>query len=212
MKKLLLITVTVFIAGCGEKVQRKSDTPAFWTKGMFENKAAGDVLKLKYNKATLTCRLWTQATAKINLNLPATDVATWDLLKNSAPDSSFTLNGTLKNHEVTATITLVDLQIAKAMELTDKDTGHRYFAPYSPVLTIQTQIAANSTTGKLVGQSITTSLRSLLENSAEMAAYSVHKPSTADKTLPFHDYVECSLQTTIKPELKEALQAEPPPL
>lgn len=210
MKLFFLWLVMLTIVACGEKVQRKNQSPQFWTPSTFDGKSTREVLNLKYSSAVLRCELWSDQTQKIETANPPTDTAAWDLLQNSNTGSTIHLKASMKNHEAQVEIRLVDFKVARVVELTNKDTGATYLSPYSPVLTLEAHLLSASASGKLTGQVTLTAVRSLLENSTEMILFGVHDPVHSAKSIPFQDYVACTLQTVVKPELKDRLSTATP--
>ncbi len=92
---LNLIAVLAFcLGGCAKSDNPDNNTPQTAPKVEetkivdLSNKSLEEVLALKYNKAVLTCKLWSQRAQEIDLDLAPNVIRTWDLKAKDATFSS----------------------------------------------------------------------------------------------------------------------------
>lgn len=167
------------------------------TKGLQE------VLKLKYNKAVLECRLWVQSGQKLDPRIPANAELSWDLIHNYVPNKSFELSYIGQPQSVDLKILVTNVYIANGFF--KASDGHTSDFKNSPVVDLRYSFAATpiQNNGVLVddrgvgGASIyEKESQEVLSRSNFLAEFQVNALK----------YFECTIDTDIKPEYQNEFQ------
>lgn len=174
-----------------------------------------EVLALKYNKAVLICSIWTQRGKNINLELPPNDSVSLDLKEDLELPRGLELTASVKDHQIKITLEITRFSHYGLLNHTDSD-GNQVVAKYSPFLKMNYSSSSNTSFGKGLSMSGSGSaVRTVYERIEDLALKEIINAElveqngvTIDKGA-FNDYVNCIIQTDIKPEYADQFSFTP---
>lgn len=177
-------------------------------------KSIAEVLKLKYDKAVLKCDLWTQRRDKLDISLPANDSVAWDLKSNEPMPNSWNLNGQDGIHKVEAEIKLNSLGLQESVNLVTAN-GTRYKMSYTPFVNLNISYKTTTTypggpfytNSKWDNQEVREKVNQVLLNDSETP---LNKGDDGIQYGPSYSYINCVIDTEIKPEYQEQFVVEAP--
>ncbi len=224
MKKMILsaLACSLLLTGCG-KDNSSNNTPNQDVNQQnqtakaveLSNKTTAEVLALKYNKAVLTCSLWSQRGKNINLELSPNDSASLDLKKDLELPQVLELNASMQDHQIKITLEVASISHYGLLNHTDSK-GNKVVAKYSPYVKINYSNISQTVFGE--GQSSSGSgsaVRTVNERIEDMAlnesvsSKPVEKNGVTIDKGAFNDYVNCIIETDIKTEYADQFSYTP---
>lgn len=195
-KFVLLMIVSAQIVACGGISSLTGDDSPKKTvvpQGpSLQGKSVGEVLKAKYNSVVLQCSLRTQRAPKLDLNAPASDMRTWDLLKDHMSPRKQSLRGQIAKHGLSANIEIEKIDLYKG------NVG-KFDVEYSPKVIVKFHVRdQNENTQRVWESHLNVTLhRSVFEKSVTVGFHQSWQLAGEEMV---HDHVSCALLTEHKPE------------
>ncbi len=224
MQKVYSLVVGVILAsavsGCAKSDDNRNNptvTPQTEKPMVVDlsGKSLDEVLKIKYNKAELKCALWTQRSQQLDITGSPTDSVSLDLKSNPTVPATLTLKGQIQDHGTEIQLAVSSLAMWGTLHHTDTE-GTVYLASYTPYAKIDYTLTSSTVFG--VGQSSSGNgfgSRSVNEKIVDMTLnQSVSSAPTAENGVvlnqgAFRDYVQCVIETDIKPEYQDQFKVQP---
>ena len=210
MKNLLkaIITTVLFssFSGCGKNIKIVVDEPGLEKKTEFsiqnlKDKSSEEVLKIKYDKAILSCNLWIQFGKQLNKNLKPNDTFSLDLLNTDiSRESTQQLSGQVKNKTLEITINLKNLSI-KNIKFEDNLSKSNYVMENSPVIEMDLDYKSYFNNGWKSLKSSGHHTRKIHEKIRDLSFS--HSSITGNKKKKYFDHIECTIDTDIKSEYQD---------
>lgn len=224
MKKIILsaFACSLLLTGCG-KDNSSNSSPNHDVNQQnqtaktveLSNKTTAEVLTLKYNKAVLTCSLWSQRGKNINLELSPDDSSFLDLKKDLQLPQVLELNASMQDHQIKVTLEVSSISHYGLLSHTDAK-GNKVVAKYSPYVKINYSNISQTVFGE--GQLISGSssaVRTVNERIEDMSlnesvnSKPVEKNGVIIDKGAFNDYVNCIIETDIKTEYADQFTYTP---
>ena len=175
------------------------------------NRSTEEVLALKYDKAVLTCSLWSQNNKVIDLEQEADDSVSIDL-KNSYFPQVLKLSTDIQGHQVKIILEVTELSHNKNSNHIDSK-GNKISTKYSPYVKInysstfrtnvdeQTKFSGSGSAALTIYERIPNIPlnKSVESKSIEDRGVIISRP-------PLSDYLKCIIETEIKPEFKDQFE------
>ncbi len=225
MKRVYLLFIiailTSIFSGCAKDDDKNRNTPTVSPQNEkptalnLLGKSLDEVLKIKYNKAELKCELWTQQTVKLDLSRTSNDSVSWDLKGESTLPRTLTLKGLIQNHQIEVEIKINSVAIRQKLQHTDVN-GAIYKMLYSPYVKLNFSYKASTQfpTGPFFASGNGTSyeVNERIKN-VPLNNTLATQPEELDEMVinrgSFRDYVQCLLDTDIKPEYQDQFKIDP---
>lgn len=211
MKSSLLVLFAITIlASCANKDgnssrARHEQNPKVVTADL-SSKSLDEVLDLKYNNAELKCELWTQQNEKLDISATPNATARLDLKTKPALPSKVSLHANIENHSIDTELTVTAIDLYSSLRYTDID-GIFYHLKFTPQ--VKLDVAIKTVTWK--GQNISSKTFSIESRSVnEKIMDKALNASTRINAGPIHDYIQCYIDTDIKPEYQDQFRIELP--
>jgi uncharacterized protein YceK len=222
MKKITLnaFICSLLLIGCGKvnssSNQSGQDINQQATKTVdLSDKTTAEILALKYNKAVLTCSLWSQRGKNIHLEVPPNDSASLDLKKDLATPQILELNASLQDHQIKVTLEVVSISHYGLLNHTESK-GNQVVAKYSPYVKMNyTHLSqtffgdgqSSSVRGSTV-RTVNERIEDLALNESVSSKPVEQNGASIDKGA-LNDYVRCSIETDIKSEYADQFSYTP---
>jgi len=208
---VLLVALSLF--GCGKSNDNHSEPANNPSQKPIAQNLSGqsiqDVIQTKYTKVLFTCELWVQRGAELVKSNPPSDKLTWDLLKDFSIEKSFELKGDVQDHTMRMNVNVRSVEIYGSVHHTTAD-GIVYKMAHTPV--IKMDFAYETDTVYAPGVSSHGSgfqKRDIHEKIMDMSLNHSFSSDAAAGT--FFHYLECTIDTEIKPEYKDHFSIEKRP-
>lgn len=224
MKKALVVALSVvlsvFISACSKGDDKKSGNSAPVSpqseQGSLSNKSVEEVLSLKYDRVEFKCALWVQINHALNLEVAPNDSFVVDLKNGFTWPQTLHLAGEIENHKLDAKFELNSLSILAGLRHVDVD-GTTFTALNSP--TIEYAITAKGTTSFIYSKGVNSfgfyeskhesreRIHDVILNEST-AIFPVNQDGVTIDRGAYRNYIECTLETEIKPEYQDEFKIE----
>ncbi len=224
MKKITFgaLACSLLLVGCG-KVNSSNNNPNQDVNQQnqtakavdLSSKTTAEVLALKYNKAVLTCSLWSQRGKNINLESTPNDSVSLDLKKDLATPQVLELNASMQDHQIKVSLEVASISHYGLLNHTDSN-GNKVVAKYSPYIkincsnisqTVFSEGQSNSGSGSAV-RIVNERIEDMALNQSLSSKPVEQDGVTIDKGA-FNDYVKCIIETDIKTEYADQFSYTP---
>ncbi len=217
MKKIILgvLACSLFLAGCSNDNSSNNNNQSgtqLSAKALdLSNKTTIEILSLKYNRAVLTCSLWSQRGKNIDLSLAPNDSFSLDLKNDLVLPKVFELNAATEDHQIKATVEVTSLSHYSAMNYTDSQRN-KVVAMFSPYVKFNYSDVSKTVYGPSqfsLGKSSGTFTAREFANEIVLNQSTSSQPVEQDGLIidkgDFNDYVSCFIQADIKTEYADQL-------
>ncbi|OFZ52922.1 MAG: hypothetical protein A2428_07320 [Bdellovibrionales bacterium RIFOXYC1_FULL_54_43] len=217
---LASVCAAVILAACGKEApigraptNREENTPV-----SLEENSVTEVLRIKYNRAQLTCNLKFSRGQKADFGEQPSEVfseivqdaAYWDLLNDYSDEKAFELKGAVRDSWIKVKIKIKRIEVVHSLTYMD-DQGKVYRMRYSPILRAEYFFEENyvfipedgNMTGK--GNGFKDFTEGSTGNWIDMVA-------STDPTVSGDFYsaqLNCDFDTELKPEYKDQFVVQP---
>jgi hypothetical protein len=210
MKWFLILWVILGLAACAnnsnEKPNPDNNRPQKPVAQNLSGKSTQEILTTKYNKANFKCDLWVQRGSDLIMSNTPNDSFSWDLLSDFANEKSFNLVGEVQDHTMNITVNVESVEIFGSVLLRELD-GKNYKMTHTPVIKMDLFYEQKTTFAPGVyGHEKGWLKRQVREKLKDMTLNESHSADVAAGT--FFNYLECSIETDIKPEYQDQFEIE----